>query len=148
MKRLARLGGALYLAIIAIGLWGEMFVRERLTTPAAIHAHETLWRVHIAAELVLLIFAMVLLAILFVLLEPASRNLMLLATFFNLVSIAIEANGALDLIFLDVKRHEQSFGISLIFFGCFASWPATSFSSPAFSRRRSACCSRSQACAT
>jgi hypothetical protein len=44
---------------------------------------------------------------------------MLLATFFNLVSIAIEANGALDLIFLDVKRHEQSFGISLIFFGCF-----------------------------
>ena len=137
MKRLARLGGALYLVIIAIGLWGELFVRDRIivggnpaVTAANIRAHETLWRVHIAAEIVLLICAIAVLAILYALLRDVNRELAILAVMLNLVSIAIEAIGALSLIqavfpFGDVftmaavRTHANAFGVSLIFFGCF-----------------------------
>ena len=119
MKRLARIGGALYLFIIAVGLWGEMFVRDKLPTIADIHAHETLWRVHIAAEIVLLLCATALLMIFYVLFEPVNRNLTLMATFFNLVSISIEAIGALYLLAFDETMHSRTFAISLIFFGCF-----------------------------
>jgi hypothetical protein len=94
----ARIGGALYLVIIVIGLFGEAFVRDRLivsgnaaATAANIISHESLWRFHIAAELFLLICAIALLWILFVLLRPVSRDLALLAVFINLVSIGIEA---------------------------------------------------------
>ncbi len=63
----ARIGGALYLIIIVIGLYGEAFVRDRLivsgdaaATAANIVSHESLWRFHIAAELFLLICAVAL----------------------------------------------------------------------------------------
>ena len=101
----ARIGGGLYLIIIAIGLFGEVFVRDKLivtgdTTRTAknIMASESLWRFHIAAELFLLICAVVLLMLLFVLLKPVSRELTLLALFFNLVSIGLEAATAMYLV--------------------------------------------------
>ena len=146
----ARIGGALYLIIIVIGLFGEMFVRDKLivsgdatATAKNIMASESLWRFHIAAELFLLICAIVLLMILFVLLRPVSRELTLLAVFFNLVSIGIEAATAMYLIValfplgsagylkafspeqlyamasLSLKSHGYGFGVSLLFFGCF-----------------------------
>jgi len=146
----ARIGGVLYLIIIVIGLFGEAFVRERLivsgdavATAAKLRSMESLWRFHIAAELVLLICAVVLLLILFVLLRPVSRDLALLGAFFSLVSISIEAMTAMYLIvglfplrdagylkvfspeqlsamaYLSVKSHGYGFGVSLIFFGCF-----------------------------
>ena len=94
----ARIGGALYLIIIVVGLFGEAFVRDRLivagdakATAANIMAMESLWRFHIAAELFLLICAVTLLCILFALLRPVSRDLAFLAVFFNLVSIGLEA---------------------------------------------------------
>src|SRR5262249_24928718 len=94
----ARIGGGLYLIIIVIGLFGEAFVRDKLivsndatATARNITASESLWRFHIAAELCLLICAIVLLMILFVLLRPVSRELALLAVLFNLVSIGLEA---------------------------------------------------------
>jgi hypothetical protein len=94
----ARIGGALYLIIIVIGLFGEAFVRDRLivsgdaaATAANIQSHESLWRFHIAAELFLLICAVALLLILYALLRPVSRDLALLAVFINLISIGIEA---------------------------------------------------------
>ena len=97
-KLCARIGGALYLIIIVIGLFGEAFVRDRLivsgdaaATAANIMSHESLWRFHIAAELFLLICAVALLLILYALLRPVSRDLALLAVFINLVSIGIEA---------------------------------------------------------
>src|SRR5207237_7863625 len=93
-----RIGGALYVIIIVVGLFGEAFVRDRLVvsgdaaaTAANIMSHESLWRFHIAAELFLLICAVALLLILFALLRPVSKDLALLAVFFNLVSIGIEA---------------------------------------------------------
>jgi uncharacterized protein DUF4386 len=101
----ARIGGALYLIIIVVGLFGEAFVRDRLivsgdavATAANIMLHESLWRFHIAAELFLLICAIALLLILFVLLRPVSRDLALLAVFINLVSIGIEATTTMYLL--------------------------------------------------
>ena len=146
----ARIGGALYLIIIVIGLFGEMFVRDKLivsgdatATAKNLMASESLWRFHIAAELFLLICAIILLMILFVLLRPVSRELTLLALFFNLISIGLEAattmyllvalfplgNGAYLRVFapeqlyamasLSLKSHGYGFGVSLLFFGCF-----------------------------
>lgn len=146
----ARIGGALYLIIIVIGLFGEMFVRDKLivsgdstATAKNLMASEALWRFHIAAELFLLICAIILLMILFVLLRPVSRELTLLALFFNLVSIGLEAATAMYLVValfplgsasylkafspeqlyamasLSLKSHGYGFGVSLLFFGCF-----------------------------
>ena len=146
----ARVGGALYLIIIVIGLFGEVFVRDKLivsgdaaATAKNIMASESLWRFHIAAELFLLICAITLLMILFVLLRPVSRELTLLALFFNLISIGLEAATTMYLVValfplgnaaylktfsqeqlytmanLSLKSHGYGFGVSLLFFGCF-----------------------------
>ena len=146
----ARTGGVLYLIIIIVGLFGEAFVRNRLIIPgdatataANIRSMESLWRLHIAAELFLLICAVALLLILFVLLQPVNRDLALLAVFFNLISIGLEAATTLYLVgalfplgktgylkafvpeqlyamaSLSLKSHSYGFGFSLIFFGCF-----------------------------
>jgi hypothetical protein len=146
---LSRIGGVLYLILIVVGLFGEAFVRNRLivsgdatATAANIRSLESLWRFGIAAELFLLICAVGLSLIFFVLLRPVSRDLALLAAFFNLVSIALEAAATLHLVAalfplgnaaylrafepeqlyamasLSVKSHSYGFGVSLIFFGC------------------------------
>src|SRR5438874_4285738 len=146
----ARIGGALYLIIIVIGLFGQVFVRDKLivsgdaaATAKNIMASESLWRFHVAAELFLLICAIVLLMILFVLLKPVSRELTLLALYFNLVSIGLEAATTMYLVValfplgnaaylkafspeqlyamatLSLKAHGYGFGVSLLFFGCF-----------------------------
>ena len=145
----ARIAGVLYLIIIVVGIFGEAFVRDRLivsgdamATATNIRSMESLWRFGIAAELFMLTCAVTLAWILFVLLRPVSRDLALLATFFNLVSIALEAAIQLNLLAalfplgnagylrafapeqlyamtsLSVKLHSYGFGVSLIFFGC------------------------------
>jgi hypothetical protein len=148
-RALSRAAGALYLIIIVIGLFEEILVRGRLIVPgdaaataANLTSMEWLWRVGIASEFVLLICAVVLTAIFFVLFEPVSRGLALLAVFFNLVTIAVEATAALSLAaalfpladtsplrafqpeqlhtlaWLAVRSHGYGFGVALIFFGC------------------------------
>src|SRR5207247_4730082 len=144
----ARIGGVLYLIIIVIGLIGEAFVRDRLivsgdaaATAANIMSHESLWRFHIAAELFLLICAVVLLLILYALLRPVSRDLALLAVFINLIVIIIEAATTMRLLealfplgnagylkaftpeqlyamtSLSLKSHGYGFCMSLLLFG-------------------------------
>jgi hypothetical protein len=146
---LSRIGGVLYLIIIVVGLFGEAFVRNRLivsgdaaATAANIRSMESLWRFGIAAEFFLEICTVALALIFFVLLRPVSRDLALLAVFFNLVSLAVEAAATLNLgaaLFplgnagyltafqpeqlyamatLSVKSHSYGFGVALIFFGC------------------------------
>ncbi|HUK24632.1 MAG TPA: DUF4386 domain-containing protein [Terriglobales bacterium] len=146
----ARVGGALYLMIIVLGLFGEAFVRGRLIVPgdaaataANLRSCESLWRFHIAAELVLLICAVALLMILYWLLRPVSRELAQLAVLFNVVSISIEAASTMYLVqalfplggaaylkafapeqlyamvSLSLRSHGYGFGVSLIFFACF-----------------------------
>src|SRR5690348_1990213 len=94
----ARTGGLLYLIIIVVGLFDEAFVRDRIivsgnatATAANIRSFESLWRFGIAGEYVLLICAVALTLIFYLLLRPISRELALLAVFFNLVSLAVEA---------------------------------------------------------
>jgi hypothetical protein len=143
----ARIGGVLYLIIIVIGVVGEALVRSRLTvardaaaTAANIKSMESLWRFGIAGELLLLVCAVALTLVFFVLLRPVSRDLALLAVFFNLVSVAVEAASALHLVealvplgtagylkafapdqlhamtSLAVNAHGHGFGVALIFF--------------------------------
>src|ERR1700731_4552740 len=92
----ARIGGVLYLIIIAAGLFAEGFVGNKLVVPTDaaatatnIMAHETLFRLGIAADLGTFWCAVALTMILYVLLKPVNRNLALLMVFFNLVQDAI-----------------------------------------------------------
>ncbi|HEY8022771.1 MAG TPA: DUF4386 domain-containing protein [Thermoanaerobaculia bacterium] len=148
-RALARIGGLLYLIIIVLGSFDEAFVRGRIivsgnaaATAANIRSMESLWRFGIAAEFLLLICAVSLTLIFFVLLRPVSRDLALLAVFFNLVSVAIEASVQMYLLAalfplgkaeylkafapeqlyamasLAVRSHGYGFGVALIFFGC------------------------------
>ena len=145
----ARIGGALYLIIIVAGLFGEIFVRDTLivsgdatATANNIMASQLLWRVGIAGNLFHLACAIALALIFYALLRPVSRDLALLAAFFELVSISLEAAAKLPLLaalfplgnaeylkvfqpeqlhalaYLSIKSHAYGFGISLIFFGC------------------------------
>jgi hypothetical protein len=144
----ARIGGVLYLIIIVIGFCSEFFVRDKLVvsgdataTAHNIAASESLWRISIAGELILLVCAVALTLILYVLLRPVNKNLALLAVLFNLVEFAIEAVSKLCLfaaLFLSgsaaylkafeahqlhalaaisLKLHDYGFGLDLIFFG-------------------------------
>jgi hypothetical protein len=147
-RLVARVGGLLYLIIIILGALGEAVVRGSIVVPgnatataANLRSMEWLWRLGVAGEVVLLTCAIALALILYVLLRPVSRDLALLAVFFNLVSIAIEGVGAVSLAaallpmtgagyvnaftpeqlnvmaLLSVRTHTAGFGIALIFFG-------------------------------
>ena len=104
-QRYARLGGALYLAIIVLGGFAEGFVTNKLivsgdaaTTAANILASSELWRLSVAGNLIVVLCAVPLLWIEYLLLRPVSRRLVVLAVLFNLVSLAIEAISKLFLL--------------------------------------------------
>jgi hypothetical protein len=100
---IARLGGAMYLIIIVLGLFSEVFVRQRLiiandalATAANIRAHELLWRWSVASELLSLICVTVLMLTWLALLRPVSRDLTWLAIFFSLTAHAVGAVSLID----------------------------------------------------
>ncbi|MBK7977902.1 MAG: DUF4386 domain-containing protein [Deltaproteobacteria bacterium] len=102
---LARITGALYLLVIALGLFCELGVRGRLivagdvdATARNIHAYESLWRISIGAEVLLLLAATAMVPLMFVLFRPVNRLLTLAATAFDLVSLAVEASIAMFLL--------------------------------------------------
>lgn len=143
----ARVGGMLYLIIIALGALGAAVIRGSIVVPgnatataANLRSMEWLWRLGVAGEVVLLTCATALALILYVLLRRVSRDLALAAVFFNLVCIAIEGVAAVSLAalfplasapylnafapeqinamaMLSVRSHTAGFGIALIFFG-------------------------------
>jgi Domain of unknown function (DUF4386) len=97
-QRYARIGGALYLAIIVLGAFAEGFVANKLvvagdaaTTAANILASPALWRLSVAGDLIVVLCAVPLLWIEYLLLRPVSKQLVLLAVLFNLTSLAVEA---------------------------------------------------------
>jgi hypothetical protein len=147
-QRYARLGGVLYLAIIVLGAFAEGFVANKLLVSgdAAATAHNILtspglWRLSVAGDLIVVLCAVPLLWIEYLLLRPVSRQLVLLAVLFNLVSLAVEAISKLFLLVvvpilgsadylrafepkqlqilanLALKSHDITFNIALIFFG-------------------------------
>jgi hypothetical protein len=143
----SRVGGALYLLMIALGIFQEAFVRGRITTgdAAATFANlrkmEMLWRAGIAAELLLMICGIGLAVVLYVLTRPVYKELALLALLFNAIGTAVETSYAIQLVealfplgksayltaftpgqleamtALSMKAHVFGFGIALLLFG-------------------------------
>lgn len=147
-RALARLAGLNYLIIIALGIFAELFARggvvvagDAAATTANLKAMESLWRLGIAAEMVMLICTVLSAMFFYVLLRPVSRDLALLSTFFSVIAIAVEAAYALHLVealfplgragylkafsteqlaamsSLSMKSHGSGFGIALLLFG-------------------------------
>ena len=99
----ARIGGALYLIIIAAGVFAEVFVRDRLivasdaaVTAANITGHQMMFRLGIAADLATFVCAVPLTMILYVLLRPVSNRAALLMVMLNMVQDAIGGLNALN----------------------------------------------------
>ncbi|HEU4602113.1 MAG TPA: DUF4386 domain-containing protein [Steroidobacteraceae bacterium] len=97
-QRYARIGGALYLAIILLGMFAQGFVRGTLVVPddAAATAHnimasQSLWSIGAAANLIVVLCAVPVALIEYVLLRPVDRTLAQLALLLNLVSLGVES---------------------------------------------------------
>jgi Domain of unknown function (DUF4386) len=147
-QKYARIGGLLYLVIIVFGAFAEGFVTNKLivsgdaaATAQNILASPTLWQLGTAGNLIVVLCAAPLLWIEYLLLKPVSKQLVLLAVFLNLVSLAVEAISKLFLLLvlpilqkadylkafdlqqlqvlanLALKSHDISFNIALLFFG-------------------------------
>jgi len=144
----ARLAGLLYLFIIVAGFFAEVSVRSKLivsgdaaATATNIMAHESLFRVGGAGEILMLVCDVTLALIFYVLLRPVDKNLALLAAFFRLVFAAIYGINGLahfaavillgnasvlkdfnphqlqDLAYVSLRLHGYGYDISLVFFG-------------------------------
>lgn len=104
-QRYARIGGVLYLIIIAAGLSGELFVRGSLVVPgdaaataANIVQSRYFWRAGIAGDLLMHICDVGLMLVFYVLLRPVSQNLARLAILFNLVQTCTLVVNKLNLV--------------------------------------------------
>ena len=148
MHRLSRIGGGLYITIIVLGFCEAALIRERLVvagnaalTAENLRSMESLWRIGIASDFVVLACSIVLAMILYRLLSPVNPLLAGIAIFFNLVTFAVEAVSDLMLVGailpldrasylnaftpdqrsamtqLAVAEYDYGFGAALIFFG-------------------------------
>jgi len=100
----ARLGGGLYLVIIALGVVAQVVVRDQLIVPSDaaataqnLTAMQPLWRLGIAAEALALLGTLALAMIYFALLRPVSLELSILAALLRVVSVAVQAVAVLQL---------------------------------------------------
>jgi Domain of unknown function (DUF4386) len=148
-QRYARAAGVLYLLVIVLGGFSEGYLINRLVVPgdAAATAHnivasQGLWRLGVAGDLLVPLLAVVQIWVVYFLLRPVSRSLVLLDVFLGLVSLAVEAVSKLFLLLVlpllvnpaygdalgerplqllvsgSLLAHEISFNITLVFFGC------------------------------
>jgi hypothetical protein len=144
----ARTGGAIYPLLIAVGMFGQVGVQNRLivsgdaaATAARVLASPTLWRLGVAADIVMHVLDVPLILIWYVLLRPVSRFLAQLAVLFTLAQtaslIAFKLNPLIAqflvgdpyaaalpaaernaLMYAFIKADAYGFGLGLIFFGC------------------------------
>ena len=101
----ARMAGLMYLAIIVLGLFGEVFVRGALVvsgdptaTASNIAASPWLWRAGIAGDLLMHVLDVPVLVFFYFLLRPVSETLALLATLMNLVQTCVLVANKLTLL--------------------------------------------------
>lgn len=142
----ARAAGVIYLAIIGLGLFGEVFVRGSLvvsgdvaTTADNILRSQLLWRIGIATDLVMHVLDVPLIVFFYLLLRPVSQPLALLATAFNVVQTCVLVINKLSLVaalsvlkssalaamrdesqgfaLFAANLHSHGFAVGLIFFG-------------------------------
>lgn len=92
----ARTAGLLYLTIIVCGLFAEIGVRSRLieqgdpaATAANILEHPSLFRVGVAADIVMLLCDVAIAVVLYQLLRPISHTLSLVAAAFRMTQTAV-----------------------------------------------------------
>jgi len=97
----ARVAGWLYLFIIVVGFYVEMFVRGRIivdgnatATAQNLSALEPLWRLGFGGEITMWICSMFIMGVFYVLLRPVNGTLALIALLFNLMDTAIETLNA------------------------------------------------------
>lgn len=102
-QRYARIGGVLYLYIIAAGTFAEVFVRSTLivsddaaVTARNIMANELLFRIGFSGEFLHLACDVAVAMILYALLRPVDRNIALLAAFMRLTCDIILAISGLS----------------------------------------------------
>lgn len=145
-RRQARIAGALYLAVIAGGLFAQAGAIEPLVRPGdpaatagAIAAREGLWRLGLAVHLLYLVCAVPLACILYDLFRPVQATLARAALAFALVSLTVEAGVLLQLYtplvaaggagldeaqrqalgYLAIRLYSVGFGFALLFFAGF-----------------------------
>ena len=102
-RRQARLAGAFYLITIVTGVFAEMFSRGALVvrdgpgaTATNILAHESLYRLGLGADLVMLGAYIAVTGLFYQLFKPAGRGVALAAAFFSLIGIAVLAANCLN----------------------------------------------------
>ncbi len=101
----ARIGGILYLLIIALGIFYEIIVRDRImvvgnasATVANLRSMEFLWRLGIVAELLSSIIGLCLVFIMYKLTKLVNKDLAMLAALFNLAAATIQTVYILHLV--------------------------------------------------
>jgi len=143
----ARMAGLCYVLMLPTGGLA-MFVRGRLVvkgdaaaTAANILAHESLFRLAFAGDVLVVAIYIVFTALMYHLLEPVNKMVSLLAAFFSLIGCAIQAFSCLfalaplvvlgreqylsalkveqlqSLAFLSLKMYSHTYGVALVFFG-------------------------------
>jgi hypothetical protein len=143
----ARLAGLCYLVMIVAGGIG-MFARGRFVikdnaaaTAANIVAHEPMFRLAFAGDLLVVAVYIVFTALMYDLMKPVSRTISMLAAFFSLTGCATQAFACIfqlaplvilghepylsalkveqlqSLAYLSIKLYSGAYGISLVFFG-------------------------------
>ena len=146
----ARIAGVLYLITIVLGAVEQFYFRGSVYVPgnaaqtaANLKSMESLWRVGIASEMILLMSTVVTVLILFALLRPVNRQLAALMAAFAVVALTVEASYTLHLVqalfplgkaeylkaftpdqlaamaTMSIRAHSIGFGIALLFFGPF-----------------------------
>lgn len=93
----ARIGGILYILIIALGLFYELIVKDKImvsgnasATMANLKSMEFLWRLGIVAELMSSMIGFCLVFIMYKLTRPVNKDFAMLAAFFNLAACTIQ----------------------------------------------------------
>lgn len=148
-RRTARIAGILYLIIIAAGIFAEFFVRSSLIVPgdasataSQIMASESLFRIGIASDLIMILSDIAIGLAFYVFLKPVNKSLALLAAFFRLAQAAtlglnllnlfiamklmsgagyltgLGAGQAQALAMTFLEAHGIGYSIGLVFFGC------------------------------
>lgn len=104
-QRYARIAGILYLAIILLGLFGELVVRgtlavsgNALATANNISASLLLWRAGIVGDLMMQVLDVPVMVIFYLLLRRVNESLALFATLINLVQTAVLVMNKLTLL--------------------------------------------------
>ena len=98
----ARIAGIFYLVTTLTRMFVEIFVRNRLVvsddaaaTATNILAHEPLWRLGFAADIIAFASYVALTALLYELFKPVNRSLSLVAAFFSLAAAVVQAISSL-----------------------------------------------------